>query len=374
MARLNDDLIASYACRKSMAPLDEYLGKARLKKDDFFSAQWRLPMYEGKTYGIAIGYIPQVLWVNLDHFQKAGVKVPAVDYKGNEWTWGDYLEAGRKLTSAPGPDGISQQYGTVALHSWAGYWPWGNGADALTTDKKRFGYTQPAATEALQWVAGLHLKHKVAPPIAYIRAQGQDALTLFSQGRVAMLGGGGNWATLRQRAANLTWDIVPFPKGKARRGHTSSPLLFMLPAGTSTAERGFDFLLHLVSDDAQKIIGAKGFRMPPKKAQVEKYYLRPDLPPRNQKLWLDAQEGASEEPQIPQREKLRNTDYPGLEQIWSGEKTAGDAMRGVEAGEECRAPGALRLTPVIPPRSRSPAPDARNPPAPPAPPAPLPRS
>lgn len=335
LARLNDDLIASYVCRGSCRPLEEYVSRAKIKKDEFWSAQWRLPTYQGKTYGIAVGYVPQVMWVNVDHFQKAGVKVPTVAYKSDEWTWNDYLDTAHKLTSPPESDTISQQYGTVALHSWAGYWPWGNGADAVTPDKTRFGYTQPAAYEALQWVADLHLRRKVAPPMTYIRTQGQDALTLFSQGRVAMLGGGGNWATLRQRAASLNWDIVPFPKGRVKRGHTSSPLLFMIPQGNNTADLGFEFLMHLVSDEAQKIIAARGFRMPPRRAQAEKLYLRSDLPPKNQKLWLDAQEGATEEPQIPQREKLRQTYYPALELIWSGEKTAMDSMRSVEA--QCNA-------------------------------------
>jgi multiple sugar transport system substrate-binding protein len=336
VARLNDDLIASYVCRGSCRPLEDYLTRARVKKDEFFSAQWRLPTVEGKTYAIVVGYTPQVVWVNAEHFQRAGLKVPTVPYKSDEWTWADFLDAARKMTAPPGPDGISPVYGTSALQSWYGYWVWGNGGEVLTPDKKKFGLALPSGYEALQWAADLINKHKVHPPMAYIRQPGLGALDLFAAGRLGMLAGGGNWATLRQRAAALNWDIVPYPKGKVRRGHTSTPLLFMVPTGTRHPDQAFTFLMHLVSDDAQKIVGAKGFRMPPKKAQANSsLFLRPDLPPKNQRLWLDAQEGALEEPQIPQREKLRQTYRPALEPVWAGTQTAQEAMKAVEA--QCNA-------------------------------------
>ncbi|HEV2124540.1 MAG TPA: hypothetical protein VGW38_17435, partial [Chloroflexota bacterium] len=51
----------------------------------------------------------------------------------------------------------------------------------------------------------------------------------------------------------------------------------------------------------------------------------------NQKLWVEAMDGAQWEPQIPQREKLRQTYRPALTPIWEENKPARDAMREVEA-------------------------------------------
>ena len=332
VARLNDDLLASYACRGNCRPMEEFLTRQKVNKDEFFPNQWRLPVYENKTYAIISGYQPQVIWVNADLFQKAGLKVPTVPYKSNEWTWDDFLDTAKRLTSAQqAADGSSQVYGTNVLHSWYGYWVWGYGGEVLTPDHKKFGLSLASGYEPLQWEADLIHKHKVHPTIAYTAQSGNSASNLFVNGRLAMLAGGGNWNTYRSITA-FQWDIVPYPLGKVRRGHTATPLLFMIPTGTKYPEQGFSFLLHLVSHDAQKILGAKGFRMPPKKAQANSnLWLRPDLPPKNQKLWAEAMDGALWEPPIPQREKLRQTYRPAQVPVWEGTQTAKDAMQSVEA-------------------------------------------
>ncbi|HEV2125209.1 MAG TPA: extracellular solute-binding protein, partial [Chloroflexota bacterium] len=306
VARLNDDLLASYACRGNCRPMEEFLTRQKVKKEEFFPNQWRLPVYQNKTYAMIAGYQPQVIWVNVDLFKQAGLKVPTVPYKSNEWTWDEYVTTAKHLTSRQmGADGQPLTFGTNVLHSWYGYWVHGHGGEVLTPDLKKFGLALPSGSDALQWVADLIHKHRVHPPLAYTRQSGNSASNLFVNGRLAMLAGGGNWNTYRTQIKSFEWDIVPYPKGKVRRGHTATPLLFMIPTGTKFPEQGFSFLLHLVSDDAQKIIAAKGFRMPPKKAQANSsLWLRPELPPKNQKLWVEAMDGAQWEPQIPQREKL----------------------------------------------------------------------
>jgi multiple sugar transport system substrate-binding protein len=312
--------------------MEEFLTRQKVNKDEFFPNQWRLPVYEKKTYAIISGYQPQVIWVNTDLFQKAGLKVRTVPYKSKEWTWDDFLDAAKRLTSTQqAADGTPQVFGTNVLHSWYGYWVWGYGGEVLTPDHKKFGLSLPSGYEPLQWEADLIHKHHVHPTLAYTAQSGNSASSLFVNGRLAMLAGGGNWNTYRQITA-FQWDIVPYPLGKVRRGHTATPLLFMIPTGTKHPEQGFSFLLHLVSDDAQKVLGAKGFRMPPKKAQANSnLWLRPDLPPKNQRLWADAMDGAMWEPPIPQREKLRLTYRPAQVPVWDGKQTAKEAMQSVEA-------------------------------------------
>jgi multiple sugar transport system substrate-binding protein len=333
VARLNDDLLASYACRNNCRPMEEFLTRQKVKRDEFFPNQWRLPVYQDRTYAMIAGYQPQVIWVNVDLFQSAGLKVPAVPYRSNEWTWDDFVAAARQLTSRQlGPDGQPLVFGTNVLHSWYGYWVHGNGGEVLTPDHKRFALSQPSGYEPLQWIADLIHKHKVHPHQRYTGQSGNSGNNLFLNGRLGMLAGGGNWNTYRTQISSFQWDIVPYPKGAARRGHTATPLLFMIPTGTAHPEDGFAFLLNLVSDDAQKVVAAKGFRMPPKKAQATSgLWLRPELPPKNQRLWAEAMEGAQWEPQIPQREKLRQVYRPALTPIWDDNRPAREAMREVEA-------------------------------------------
>ena len=127
----------------------------------------------------------------------------------------------------------------------------GNGGEVLTPDTKKFALLQPSGYEALQWASDLINRHRVHPTTAYTAQSGTSATNLFINGRLAMLAGGGNWNTYRSQVTSFQWDIVPYPKGKARRGHTAAPLLFMIPTATKYPEQPFSFLMHLVSDDAQ---------------------------------------------------------------------------------------------------------------------------
>jgi multiple sugar transport system substrate-binding protein len=330
VARLNDDYVAHYACRNLVQPLNDFLIRDKVRREEFFDAEWKACDWEGKTWALAIGFTPQVMWVNVSLFQRVGLPVPTVPYISMLWTWDDYLAAAKRLTLDIDGDGQVDVWGTSILHSGSAYlyFPMGNGADVLTPDLKRFGYTEPRAYGALQWIADLIHVHKVHPPIEIFRQV--SGLDLFQQGKVAILGSAGRAALFRQNITSFEWDIVPIARGLVRRGHTSTPLLFMLPRDGRQHDTAWAFLYWLTSNPAQESIAQKGDRMPPRKAQAaSSLFLDPALLPRNQRLWLDANEGASWEPKHPQREKIRAIYRPALQPIWTGEKTARQAMEEV---------------------------------------------
>ncbi|HEY1341224.1 MAG TPA: extracellular solute-binding protein, partial [Bryobacteraceae bacterium] len=112
--------------------------------------------YKGKTYGVLARISPYVLYYNPSLFQRAGIKPP-------DQTWGlnEFVDAARKLTSAPGPNGKSDLYGYALVNR--NHWIWRNGADYLSQkdDKWKSTINTPAFVEALQNLIDFRQKYRV---------------------------------------------------------------------------------------------------------------------------------------------------------------------------------------------------------------------
>lgn len=70
----------SYA--DGLEPLDSYIEKEGSDwKSDFYSTLWNYNSYDGKTYGVPVGFTTHALYYNKDLFKQAGVEAPT-----NDWT------------------------------------------------------------------------------------------------------------------------------------------------------------------------------------------------------------------------------------------------------------------------------------------------
>ena len=97
---------ASYLTRAQkgvFASLDEYMAEYGVSTDD-----WRVPITadDGKTYGFPLGSSANVVLLNVDALEEAGLALPE-----ETWTWDDYAEYAKKLTKEV--DG-KKRYGSIA--------------------------------------------------------------------------------------------------------------------------------------------------------------------------------------------------------------------------------------------------------------------
>src|SRR5437868_1795274 len=106
---LPPDAFPELASLKLIHPLDDLVKKdietggptAKALWDDFFPILMDAYRYDAKTekvgsgplFGLPKDFTTAVFYVNLDLFEKAGVKVP---YEG--WTWDEFTDACRKIT------------------------------------------------------------------------------------------------------------------------------------------------------------------------------------------------------------------------------------------------------------------------------------
>lgn len=91
-----------------LAPLDDLLAAEGIKVTDEYTVD---PSLNGKVYALPDTYENYFVLLNKEMLDKAGLPVPT------DWTWDDFYEYARKLTSG---EGANKVFGTY-FHSWPMY-------------------------------------------------------------------------------------------------------------------------------------------------------------------------------------------------------------------------------------------------------------
>jgi multiple sugar transport system substrate-binding protein len=88
---LSQEFVPQYASLGALAPLNEPLSKVKeFKKDDYFDGAYNVGVFKGETYSLPWISQPYMLYYNQDMFEKANVALPT-----NDWTWDDFMTAGK---------------------------------------------------------------------------------------------------------------------------------------------------------------------------------------------------------------------------------------------------------------------------------------
>ena len=179
-----------------------------------------------------------LLFYNKDMFDKAGIPYPPASVD-NAWTWDEFVETAKKLTldrngRTPNDAGFDRnnirQYGAmVETFTWQlEVWALSNGGGFFSPDGKSVIIDQPAAIEAIQKVADLHLAHNVAPFSPGLTDNGIQRSIIA--GTVAMATGG-QWnvgtclsAARDQKGLNYGVAVLPYMGTKVTI-NTGGPLV-----------------------------------------------------------------------------------------------------------------------------------------------------
>lgn len=213
---------------------------------------------------------------NKDLFKAAGIAPPTEE---NPWDWNDYLDAAKKLTN-------SDVYGT-AMYSLESA-VWSNGADWLDSSVSKVTFTDPKFTEALQYVADLRCKYKVAPSSA--EEASLSSYDRFMQGKLGMMGVG-SWATADLwDKCDFEWDLMDWPVSP----NTGEKAVWFGSAGLAVAptskntEAACNLAAFLAfNEDAQRTSYTKGMSVPTLKDMANGEYLKMDKLPANKKAFLN---------------------------------------------------------------------------------------
>ena len=177
----------------------------------------------GKTYALPMDADPNAVFVNKTMLQKAGLKDPWNDLKG-DWTLDDMIEMARRVTQDTDRDGKIDQWGIAWSYthpSHVAQFVWTKGGDVADFGNMKYildsAVSMEAHTQINQWITKDNLIIKSADDAA-ARAQ-YNKTNIFRTGRVAFHVRA--VADVRQNQREIEnsfeWDVLPFPKLNASR-------------------------------------------------------------------------------------------------------------------------------------------------------------
>lgn len=192
----------TYASKGLIYPLDDLIAKDGFDLSIYGGYIDQLKI-DGVTYAIPYRGAGTYLFYNKEAFDKAGVPYPT-----ERFTWGEYREMTKKLTSGEGADKVYGGFFQPTIYHFFIIPALQNGVkivnDDYTTD-----INSPDVREALDFVLALSEEDKSHPTYAEMKATNMGTTSSFTTGRVATVIAGEWFAgTLKNSkdAGNFTFD------------------------------------------------------------------------------------------------------------------------------------------------------------------------
>ncbi len=214
--------------RGLVEPIDAYLSDE--ERADFFRPALDAFTYEGATYGWPWYLTGSVMFVNLDLFEKHGVPPPSP-----EWTYAEFLERARRLTTDVDGDGKTDAHGFGFLvrpgdtNVWPFIFP--DGAAFFAQDQTAPPADNDAGAAGLGRLHELIHKDRVAP----VQSAAWDTIALwqrFAERRDIAMAPWGIWAIPKLRTLeDFNFDVLPYPSLGDSRALRSPMRAFIGTAG-----------------------------------------------------------------------------------------------------------------------------------------------
>jgi len=204
---VDSPLVASYGHQGALLQLDKYYSKENAQ--DFTKVERDLATYKGKMISAPMGSTSVGMFVNVDLFKAAGLKLPGTDPK-ERMTWDQVVDLAQKVQVDKSGNKIPDVWGLAFQQYDRPYMMLplilSNGAGDLSPDGTTVdGFlNSPAAIEAARWDGDTFNKHKISPR--------EQIPNLFYTGKLAMYVAPSYEAnTLKSQYPNVNWVLVPHP-------------------------------------------------------------------------------------------------------------------------------------------------------------------
>ncbi len=303
--------------------------------------------YKGKVVGYSSANEVLVTYYNKKLFDEAKVSYPPAS-ADKAWTWKEFVDVAKKLTKdkngkTPNDPGFDPKnivtYG-ADFNRLAWIWPVmavSNGGGIMNSDGQKLLLGTPQTIQALQAIADLYLKDRVAPSVGDKNNMPSLDVTLLT-GKVAMAAGYGQWeigVSLKNSLKDgLVYGVGVLPKmKKAVTYNTGGPFVIFNSSKNLAATKIFiKWMTDEENEGAWGLITG-GIWMPTHK----QYYANDQII----KKWADnsvhppyaqyktavvdyAMNNAVQVPwyYFPSFDKLNDLIDSGMDQVWNGKLTA----------------------------------------------------
>ncbi|MBI3972053.1 MAG: sugar ABC transporter substrate-binding protein [Chloroflexi bacterium] len=301
MMSVNWDMVRTWTMQGHLADLSPEASKDKAFAKDLAAYHPKiqeLMKWEGKQRGVGLDHDDVALFWNVSMFRQQQVRLLTDIH--DRWTWDDLLDTARRLTKKQ-----EHQWGFWghSVGGQTGYWNFvfANGGQVVSPDGSSFSpLLEPAAVEAIQWIADTGVKHAVAPLPEDIRAAigSTGASALFTSGKLAMLVGG-SWTinTYVTSIKDFEWDVAHLPS--APRTKKRASVLHGTGFGVNKAGRALDastaFVKHLATRETHKVYGTTGIIQSARMDEWDAFYANPK-PPKHRSVLKEAVDYAHQHP------------------------------------------------------------------------------
>ncbi|MCL2243486.1 MAG: sugar ABC transporter substrate-binding protein [Treponema sp.] len=307
---------------------------------------------DGKVVAYSTANEILLLYYNRAMFDKAGIPYPPANV-ANAWTWDQFVDVAKKLTldangRTPNDAGFDAnrivQYGAMVDNlTWQlEVWALSNGGGFYSPDGKSVIIDQPAAMDAIQRVADLHLVHKVAPLSPGNTDDGIQRSILT--GTVAMATGG-QWnvgtAFPEWKAAGNNYGVAVLPHmGTKVTINTGGPVVVFSQSRNQAA--AMEWLRWYTQEENSWGLIESGIWMPildkyyTNEADTRRWVNNPNFPPyaEYKSAVVDYARTNSRSAAwyyTPNTNDFNQVLGAALGDVWTGRRTARDAITGAAA-------------------------------------------
>jgi len=235
-----------------IGPIDDLVERDGVSMDDYFPVAVQMFSRDGKLLGIPWSVNALTLHYNIPLFGEAGVETPT-----EEWEWADLLSAAQKLTRRNNADGSVSVYGfQLPPPGPFGVFPWiyQNGGRPLSADQRRSLLHEPAAYEAIQWLADLRWVHGVAPVQGEPHNFQNQMTAIFPHGRSALRG--------FLSVDGLEFGVQMLPKGRKGRATMMGGGMFTVHPQSDDRDAAWEFVKFLAGPEHQLLIASRQITTP----------------------------------------------------------------------------------------------------------------
>jgi len=266
-----------YAARNIFSPLDPFISRDKFDLEQIFPNLVHAFTHKGSIFALPKDNGSSVLAYNKDLFKKYGVAEPTED-----WTWDDFLKTAATLTSGSGPN---RQFGfqlNIDISHWSP-WVFQNRGQVFNENATECLLGQPAAQEALQFLADTAVKYHYSPTPNESKDEGY--MPLFFNGKVAMQQVWPGQFPAISTSVKFAWDVAMLPTGKQKGNFVNGAGNALLKT-TKFPEQCWTLIKFFESKEGQDFF-LQAHKGVPSLKEVGKEYVQLPPPPAHRQVLID---------------------------------------------------------------------------------------
>ncbi len=322
-----------------LEPLNAYAKADKLDLGDYYREMVDFFSVRGETFAIPRDAGPVcAVYYNKAAFREAGVPFPRDD-----WDWGEFLEAAKKLTTVT-PRGKVLRWGVVEQWMMPAAWVYSVGGSYVDNPKHptRWTFATDSLTAAgVKFRADLINIHKVMPsPTVEREVEGTQTWYMFVNGTAAMyISGIWKTAYFRETVKDFPWDVTLMPQGTGgQRRFAMGGSAYGVSKSSKNKKLAWKLVRFLTGEEGLGKLAATGVAHPARVKVAESPDFLDGKDPQNKKVMLGTIPYGRIPPMCLNWQEAQVMINAELEDVWRGKATVEEAMARLRPQLEANPP------------------------------------